>query len=235
MLYVIPERFLFHLFSFPPDKWREISPVIPHNPFISFVISAYLLQLWLPPSLLFSWYRVSFPGVIPTHAEVKNEWSYTSPPPIYLHGLYNIDSIVKYITNENSRHLSSRPHCFTCRKVTNCTVTVRLSTRSHNYEPADTVPHSAAVSICLSSTRRINFCCLRMSDVWSNLICPPIPAMVSVLSPTVTRRRDVPNLVRRMWGCVPSCLTSCGPYCEYTAVSERDEISATRWCILAYQ
>jgi len=52
---------------------------------------------WNQPSLLFSGYLGSFPGVKrsrhevhqspPLSAEVKNEWSCTSAPPIYLHGM----------------------------------------------------------------------------------------------------------------------------------------------------
>ena len=50
--------------------------------------------LWAPRSPLFSGYRVCFPDVMrlgreavhphPSSAEIKNEWSYTSSPPICL-------------------------------------------------------------------------------------------------------------------------------------------------------
>jgi hypothetical protein len=53
-------------------------------------------QLWGLPSLLFNGYWGSFPGVkrlenevnhlLPSSAEVKDEWIYTSTPPICLHG-----------------------------------------------------------------------------------------------------------------------------------------------------
>ena len=53
---------------------------------------------WVPLGLLFSGYRALFPGVKrpgttdidhspPSSAEVKNGWSYTSTPPICLHGM----------------------------------------------------------------------------------------------------------------------------------------------------
>ena len=52
---------------------------------------------WGPPSFLFSWYQRSFPGfkrsgsdVVywrPSSDEVENEWSYTSTPPMCLHGV----------------------------------------------------------------------------------------------------------------------------------------------------
>jgi hypothetical protein len=62
-----------------------------------------------------------------------------------------------------------------------------------------------SVNLCLEN-------CLRalseMSDVKQLKELPTTPLTVSVLSPTVTRRRDVPNLVHRMWGHVPRCLTS---------------------------
>ena len=54
-------------------------------------------RLWGPPSLLLNGYRVSFPRVKwplrevnhspPSSAEVKNKWSYTSTPPICIHGV----------------------------------------------------------------------------------------------------------------------------------------------------
>ena len=54
--------------------------------------------LWGLPSLLFGGYQGSFPGVkqlgcdfnhVPTFsAEVKNEWSYASTPPVCLRGMY---------------------------------------------------------------------------------------------------------------------------------------------------
>jgi hypothetical protein len=54
-------------------------------------------QLWGPPSLLFSGYEYSFPGVKwpvfkvyrspRSNAEVKNELSYTSAPAVCLHGV----------------------------------------------------------------------------------------------------------------------------------------------------
>ena len=53
-------------------------------------------RVWDPPSLAFNRYRVSFPELQrwgckvdhlpPPSAEVKNEWSYTSIPPICLQG-----------------------------------------------------------------------------------------------------------------------------------------------------
>jgi len=59
--------------------------------------------LWGSPSLLFNWYRGSFPRVKrseskadhspPSTAVVKNEWSYTSAPPICLQSL-NRDKIL---------------------------------------------------------------------------------------------------------------------------------------------
>lgn len=52
---------------------------------------------WCPPSLLWNWYRGSFTEVklpgresdhsSPSDAEVENDWSYTSAPPICLHGV----------------------------------------------------------------------------------------------------------------------------------------------------
>jgi hypothetical protein len=52
---------------------------------------------WCPPSLLFKWYRGSLTGVtwprcevghaLAPSAKVKNEQSYTSPPPIRLNGM----------------------------------------------------------------------------------------------------------------------------------------------------
>jgi len=54
-------------------------------------------QLCGPTSLLFNWYRYSFPGIKrpggtvhhapPSRAEVKNEWSSTTFLPIYLHSV----------------------------------------------------------------------------------------------------------------------------------------------------
>jgi hypothetical protein len=54
-------------------------------------------RLWGPPSLIFSRYRGSFPGVkqpgslfnhsLPFSVEVKSEWSYTTTPPIRLHAV----------------------------------------------------------------------------------------------------------------------------------------------------
>jgi hypothetical protein len=54
-------------------------------------------RLWRPPGLLLNGYRGSFLGVkrigrgvehgLPTGAEVKNEWNYTSAPPICIHGV----------------------------------------------------------------------------------------------------------------------------------------------------
>ena len=50
--------------------------------------------VWCPPSLLFSGYRVSLPGVKRpgryahhSGAEVKNDWSYTSAPARFPHGV----------------------------------------------------------------------------------------------------------------------------------------------------
>jgi hypothetical protein len=55
------------------------------------------VRLWGPSSLVFNGYRGSFPGVkrpqrevdhsSPSSAVVRNEWSYTSAPPICLHGM----------------------------------------------------------------------------------------------------------------------------------------------------
>jgi len=48
-------------------------------------------RLWDPPSLLFNCTRALFLGVKrpgrEASAEVKNAWSYTSTPPISLHGV----------------------------------------------------------------------------------------------------------------------------------------------------
>ena len=54
-------------------------------------------RLWGTPTFLLNGSRGSFPGLkrtgrdvdnsSPSSAEVKNEWSYTSTPPLYLHGL----------------------------------------------------------------------------------------------------------------------------------------------------
>jgi hypothetical protein len=53
-------------------------------------------QLWNQPSILFSGYRASllvkrpmreFSHAPPSSAEVKNEWSYTSIPPVCLHSM----------------------------------------------------------------------------------------------------------------------------------------------------
>jgi hypothetical protein len=55
-------------------------------------------KLWGPPCLLFIGYRGSFFGIkwfryngwlhASISIEDKNEWSYTSTPPIFLHGSY---------------------------------------------------------------------------------------------------------------------------------------------------
>ena len=54
-------------------------------------------RLWGPSGFLFNGRRGSFPVIwrpacdaehsLPSSADVKNEWSYTSTPPIYLHGV----------------------------------------------------------------------------------------------------------------------------------------------------
>jgi hypothetical protein len=51
--------------------------------------------LWGPPSLLFNgceaffphgnWWKCEVDHSLPSSAEVRNEWSYTSTPPIFLH------------------------------------------------------------------------------------------------------------------------------------------------------
>jgi len=56
-----------------------------------------------PPSLLFNWYLGSISGIKrtscefnpPSSAGIKNEWSYTSIPPICLHGV-DIDKFYLY-------------------------------------------------------------------------------------------------------------------------------------------
>jgi hypothetical protein len=71
-------------------------------------------QLWEPTSLLFDGYRGSFLGIraqhlghavdhsLPSSAEVKKEWSYTTAPPIWLHSMDRDNSafyprkIIKY-------------------------------------------------------------------------------------------------------------------------------------------
>ena len=54
-------------------------------------------QLWVPLSLIFSEYLRSFPELQrlgpevdlspPSSVEIKNEWSHTSTPLVYLHGV----------------------------------------------------------------------------------------------------------------------------------------------------
>jgi hypothetical protein len=63
-----------------------------------------------PPNVLIKWYRLSFPRVKrpcrevnhspPTSAEFKNECSYTSTPPIYLHGVDRDAFTFTYTTHD---------------------------------------------------------------------------------------------------------------------------------------
>jgi hypothetical protein len=75
-------------------------------------------RLWGPPSPLFNGYRGSFPGLQrpgrevnhspPSSAEVKNEWSHTSDPPICLHGV-NRDNFTFTLLKRELLHL-----CYVC-------------------------------------------------------------------------------------------------------------------------
>jgi len=75
-------------------------------------------QLCVAPSLVFNLYRGSFPGRIkrpggtayhfpPSRAEIKNEWSYTSIPPIYLHS----------VERDNFTFISQLPFRIFCLKL----------------------------------------------------------------------------------------------------------------------
>lgn len=68
-------------------------------------------QLWGIPKLLFNGYHGFFPGVkwqgheddcsAPSSAQLKNEWSYTSAPPVSLHGV-NWDKLTVQILHQFS-------------------------------------------------------------------------------------------------------------------------------------
>ena len=77
-------------------------------------------RLWGPPSLLFSLYRSLFPGIkrpgldidlsLPSTVEVKNEWSYTSPP-LRPHSLDGVYFAFTFIDRDLSINLSHIREC----------------------------------------------------------------------------------------------------------------------------
>jgi hypothetical protein len=86
-----------------------------------------IYRLWGPPNLLYCGHWSSFPGIKlpgrevnhspPSSAEVKNEWGYTSVPPVYPHGVERKDFIFAYIAMHRGWRNVKNYTFFECTKA----------------------------------------------------------------------------------------------------------------------
>jgi hypothetical protein len=82
-------------------------------------------RLWGPPSIIFNGFRASLPGVkwfgrgvnhsLLSSAEVKNEWSYTSTPPICLNDADKKKTLAMLLLTANSTDQAVRSYHFETR------------------------------------------------------------------------------------------------------------------------